>query len=322
MGHGHLRGRAIARGTASGGTMAVARRWTLGADRNAGQPVRPRRVAVRRHDRHGTQTMARFVTEWRPTILVRIPAGAFIPRLVRPRRGGGHRRPFAICGATDHDGHARPSGRPVPLPPPMGRHAAVRLLGDVGCVRVVGRPVSSRCGDVLAAVSSGGVAATTVRGSSPRFRSHSWLERRSPPRRRSSLLASVPGGAGPRCPGSIAAPSGITLTRFSTGRGGAARRPGLQCASLGLVVRARHPLRRGLFADSRIELIPAAAWSDYLKVSVGDAHWSEILDTWQVSVVVVSAKDQAALVTLVSSDSRWQAVYRDSDGLVAVRRAP
>jgi hypothetical protein len=77
-----------------------------------------------------------------------------------------------------------------------------------------------------------------------------------------------------------------------------------------------------IFADSRIELIPAGAWGDYLKVSAGDPRWHEILDTWQVSVVVVSATDQAALLTLVSSDSRWHVVYRDSDGLVAARTAP
>jgi hypothetical protein len=77
-----------------------------------------------------------------------------------------------------------------------------------------------------------------------------------------------------------------------------------------------------IFADSRIELIPAAAWSDYLTVSAGDPRWHGILDGWQVSVLVLSAKDQAALVTLVSSDSRWHAVYRDADGLVAVRTAP
>jgi hypothetical protein len=77
-----------------------------------------------------------------------------------------------------------------------------------------------------------------------------------------------------------------------------------------------------IFADSRIELIPAAAWIDYLKVSAGDPRWQEILDTWQVSVIVASATDQAALVTLVSSNSRWHTVYRDSDGLISVRTPP
>jgi hypothetical protein len=77
-----------------------------------------------------------------------------------------------------------------------------------------------------------------------------------------------------------------------------------------------------LFADSRIELIPAAAWLDYLRVSAGDARWREILDAWQVDAVVLSATDQPALVTLIGGAAAWRSVYRDSDGIVAVRAAP
>lgn len=77
-----------------------------------------------------------------------------------------------------------------------------------------------------------------------------------------------------------------------------------------------------LFADSRIELIPAAAWLDYLQASAGDARWREILDAWQVDVVALSATDQSALATLIGGDAAWRSVYRDSDGIVAVRAAP
>jgi len=77
-----------------------------------------------------------------------------------------------------------------------------------------------------------------------------------------------------------------------------------------------------LFADSRIELIPAAAWLDYLQASAGDPRWREILDAWQVDVVAVSATDQSGLATLIGGDAAWRSVYRDSDGLVAVRAAP
>lgn len=77
-----------------------------------------------------------------------------------------------------------------------------------------------------------------------------------------------------------------------------------------------------LFADSRIELIPAPAWIDYLQVTAGDASWRGILDRWRVDVLVVSATDQPTLATLVGGDPGWRSVYRDSDGLVAVRVAP
>ena len=73
------------------------------------------------------------------------------------------------------------------------------------------------------------------------------------------------------------------------------------------------------FADSRIELIPAAAWSDYLLVSAGDARWHEILEAWRVDVVVAAVADQPALATLIAGDPGWRVIYRDADGLVAVR---
>lgn len=80
--------------------------------------------------------------------------------------------------------------------------------------------------------------------------------------------------------------------------------------------------RARLFGDSRIELIPAGVWIDYLQVTAGDANWREILDRWRVDVLVVSATDQPAFAALVGGDSAWRTVYRDSDGLVAVRMAP
>ena len=77
-----------------------------------------------------------------------------------------------------------------------------------------------------------------------------------------------------------------------------------------------------VFADSRVELIPASVWSDYILVSEGDARWREILDSWQVDVVVVALADQPALASLVQGDAGWRASYQDADGLVAVRSTP
>lgn len=77
-----------------------------------------------------------------------------------------------------------------------------------------------------------------------------------------------------------------------------------------------------LFADSRIELIPAPAWSDYLLVSDGDARWRETLDTWRVDVIVVALADRPALAALVRGDAGWRVTYQDVDGLVAVRSTP
>jgi hypothetical protein len=77
-----------------------------------------------------------------------------------------------------------------------------------------------------------------------------------------------------------------------------------------------------LFADSRIELIPGEAWSDYVAVSEAAAGWQDILDTWQVDLVVASGEDQPALVTAVRGDPGWRVVYDGSDGIVAARSAP
>lgn len=73
------------------------------------------------------------------------------------------------------------------------------------------------------------------------------------------------------------------------------------------------------FADSRIELIPASAWGDYVSVSEAQSGWGAILDRWQVDALVLARGDQAGLVAAVDSSAAWRVAYRDADGLVAVR---
>jgi hypothetical protein len=73
------------------------------------------------------------------------------------------------------------------------------------------------------------------------------------------------------------------------------------------------------FADSRIELIPASAWRDYVAVSEAQPGWEATLDHWQVNVLVLSTGDQPSLVAAVGGSAGWRVVHRDADGLVAVR---
>ena len=73
------------------------------------------------------------------------------------------------------------------------------------------------------------------------------------------------------------------------------------------------------FADSRIELIPASAWRDYVAVSEAQSGWEVTLDRWQVDALVLSSADQPNLVVAVDSSAAWRVVHRDADGLVAVR---
>ena len=72
--------------------------------------------------------------------------------------------------------------------------------------------------------------------------------------------------------------------------------------------------------DSRIEVIPTAAWDDHLALSAGAPDWEAILDRWKVTVVVASREEQAGLIPLIQASSAWTQVYQDADGFVFVRR--
>ena len=72
--------------------------------------------------------------------------------------------------------------------------------------------------------------------------------------------------------------------------------------------------------DSRIELIPAAAWEDHLVVSAGSPGWDAILDRWQVTVVVASVGEQRGLIPQLRAATGWRVAYEDPVGVVFVRR--
>jgi len=74
-----------------------------------------------------------------------------------------------------------------------------------------------------------------------------------------------------------------------------------------------------LMVDSRIELIPAAAWHEYLAISDGAPDWQERLDRLGVTVVVASQAQQAALLPLLDAAPGWRRLYADSDGGLFVR---
>jgi len=72
--------------------------------------------------------------------------------------------------------------------------------------------------------------------------------------------------------------------------------------------------------DSRIEVIPTAAWDDHVALSGGAPDWEAILDRWKVTVVVASRTEQAALIPLIQASSAWTMIHADDDGFVFVRR--
>jgi len=74
-----------------------------------------------------------------------------------------------------------------------------------------------------------------------------------------------------------------------------------------------------LAVDSRIEVIPAAAWEDALALDGGPADWAAILDRWHVTIVGASRIEQGALIPLLEAGSGWHVAYEDADGAIFVR---
>jgi len=72
-----------------------------------------------------------------------------------------------------------------------------------------------------------------------------------------------------------------------------------------------------VMVDSRIEVVPSAAWADYLVIAAGGPGTLQTLARIGASLVVVDRRDQGALMrTLEASDSGWRVVAQDDDGAV------
>ncbi len=73
--------------------------------------------------------------------------------------------------------------------------------------------------------------------------------------------------------------------------------------------------------DSRIELVPADAWTDHLALSGGSPDWASILERRGVTLVVASATEQAALIRVMRAGSLWRLRYEDGEGAIFERAA-
>jgi hypothetical protein len=76
--------------------------------------------------------------------------------------------------------------------------------------------------------------------------------------------------------------------------------------------------RNPVFVDPRIELFPAEVWDDYLTVISASEGWEEILERWEVDVVVLS-DERRTLTSALEADAGWTPVYRDVHGSVFAR---
>lgn len=74
-----------------------------------------------------------------------------------------------------------------------------------------------------------------------------------------------------------------------------------------------------LMVDSRIEVIPTAAWEDYLAISAGSPDWAERLDRLGVTVIVAGHERQGPLLPLLEGSPGWRRLHADNDGEVFAR---
>lgn len=75
-----------------------------------------------------------------------------------------------------------------------------------------------------------------------------------------------------------------------------------------------------VFVDSRMEVIPARVWDDYYDVSLARQGWQDVLDRWDIDVVVLARDQQRFAIPIVEADQGWRLIYQDEDGLIFIRR--
>ena len=74
--------------------------------------------------------------------------------------------------------------------------------------------------------------------------------------------------------------------------------------------------------DSRIELLPAERWREYLAIAGGRWDAERVLDQWRIGYVVTSARRTPELAAVLATSGRWRLVFAHGDERVFVRVAP
>ncbi len=72
-----------------------------------------------------------------------------------------------------------------------------------------------------------------------------------------------------------------------------------------------------VMVDSRVEVVPASAWADYVTIAGGGPAALETLERIAATIVVVDPATQPALdVALRTPEAGWRLAYEDADGLL------
>lgn len=80
--------------------------------------------------------------------------------------------------------------------------------------------------------------------------------------------------------------------------------------------------RSPVFVEGHIELYPANIWSDYMTVNGGRPGWTDVLDRYQVSFLVIDPTDQGPLLSEVRGCPEWKECRSSDRALLFERRRP
>jgi hypothetical protein len=71
--------------------------------------------------------------------------------------------------------------------------------------------------------------------------------------------------------------------------------------------------------DPRIEIFPETVWNDYYLVSAGGEGWTEVLDRWDVGVLILEPHQAQGLLQVIGAHPDWRRIIAEDTGAVYVR---
>jgi hypothetical protein len=75
-----------------------------------------------------------------------------------------------------------------------------------------------------------------------------------------------------------------------------------------------------VFVDSRIELFSERVWIDYLNISNALGDWEARLKDYGVNTLMLSPRDQPALMEAVQDSDEWNLIYKDISTFIFARK--
>jgi hypothetical protein len=71
--------------------------------------------------------------------------------------------------------------------------------------------------------------------------------------------------------------------------------------------------------DARIEIFPESVWDGYYLVSAGREGWSDVLERWDVRVLILEPNQASGLLEVLPAHPEWRRIARDANGSVYLR---